>query len=323
VKTIALYDVDATAVIPNFALAKIARFHLESGDRVVSYDPNFPLEHSTFDKVYASKIFDFSDASHLDSERMVIGGSGWDGALGPRARKLPPEIDALAPHYGLYPWFKHNMGYAMRGCRFRCGFCSVWSREGHAHAYARIRDLIVQDSNFLILLDNDFFGNPLWRERIAEIRTLDLKVCFSQGLNIRIITDEQCRALASVQFTNIQDSRRQLYFAWDLFKDERLILRGIERVKAAGIKPWQMSFYVLIGHNTTPQEDMHRVRTLHDQGADIYVMAMDRTDDYQQKFQRWVNGHISNHNRPSFVPFEEYRRGVKNTQSVVGFADRR
>ncbi len=309
---VALYDVDATAVLPNFALAKLARFHLERGDRVSAYDPGFPLAKSTYDKIYASKIFDFSDGAHLDPAHMEIGGSGWDGALGPHAKKLSPEIDALAPHYGLYPWFKHNMGYAMRGCRFRCDFCSVPTREGHAQAYARVRDLLVQDSDFLILLDNDFFGNPQWHERIAEIRALDLKVCFSQGLNIRIITEEQCRALASVRFTNLRDTRRQLYFAWDRFRDGRLILRGIERVKTAGIKPWQMSFYVLIGHDTTPDEDMHRVRALHDQGVDIYVMPKDRRDDYQQSFQRWVNGHISNHRRlDSFVPFNEYRRGVK------------
>jgi hypothetical protein len=310
VVNVALYDVDATA-LPNFALAKLARFHLERGDRVSAYDPRLPLMHSAYDKIYASKIFDFSDGAHLDSARMEIGGSGWDGTLGPLAKKLPAEVDSLAPHYGLYPWFKHNMGYAMRGCRYRCDFCSVPAREGHARAYAGIRDLIVQDSDFLILLDNDFFGNPQWKERIAEIRSLDLKVCFSQGINIRIITEEQCQALASVRFTNLRDTRRQLYFAWDRFRDGRLILRGIDRVKSAGIKPWQMSFYVLIGHDSTPEEDMVRVRTLHEQGVDIYLMAKDRRDDYQKSFQRWVNGHISNHRRPnSFVPFNEYHRGV-------------
>jgi len=306
---IALYDVDATAVLPNLALSKLAQFHLDRGDYVSTY---VPLLQDTYDKIYASKIFDFSDDSYLDPARMEIGGSGWDGALGPHAKKLPSEIDNMIPHYGLYPWFIHNMGYAMRGCRFRCDFCSVPTREGHAFAYAHIRDLIVQDSDFLILLDNDFFGNPQWRECIAEIQSLDLKVCFSQGLNIRIITEEQCRALASVRFTNLRDTRHQLYFAWDRFRDERLILRGIERVRGAGIKPWQMSFYVLIGHDTSPEEDMYRVRLLHDQGVDIYVMPKDRRNDYQQSFQRWVNGHISNHNRrSSFVPFDEYRRNVK------------
>lgn len=305
---VALYDVDATAVIPNFALAKIARYHLERGDTVEAFDVGFPLNHGSFDKIYASKIFDFSDGSHLDPSRMEIGGSGWGSTDEEKKKKLPAEIDDLQPHYHLYPWFKHNMGYAMRGCRFRCDFCSVPFREGKARSAAAISELIVQDSDFLILLDNDFFGNPLWRERIEELRKRDLRVCFSQGLNIRIITEEQARALASVRFTNLRATRSQAYFAWDIFDDERLIKRGIERVEAAGIKRWQMSFYVLIGHDTTPEQDMHRIHTLHDLGVDMYVMPKNRKDEYQKAFQKWVNAHLSNHHRPSFVPWEDFRR---------------
>lgn len=56
--------------------------------------------------------------------------------------------------------------------------------------------------------------------------------------------------MASVRFWNLSLSRRQVYFAWDRFQDERLIDAGIERVLAAGIKAWQMAFFVLIGYDT-------------------------------------------------------------------------
>ena len=36
----------------------------------------------------------------------------------------------------------------------------------------------------------------------------------------------------------------------------------------------------------TPEEDMHRVMTIHSWDADPFVMAYDRKDEYQRKFQR-------------------------------------
>jgi hypothetical protein len=196
----------------------------------------------------------------------------------------------------------------MRGCRFRCKFCVVPEKEGKPKAHNTIEEIWTnRSSNFVVLLDNDFFGNPLWRERIAEIRKLNLKVCFSQGLNIRIITEEQCRALASVRFWNLNQSRRQVYFAWDRFNDEKLIDAGIERVRAAGIKAWQMGFFVLIGFDTTPEQDLYRVMKLKNLGCDPYVMPFNGDDPYQKSFKRWVN------RKALFksVKWEDYRGSVK------------
>jgi hypothetical protein len=50
------------------------------------------------------------------------------------------------------------------------------------------------------LLDNDFFGQPVWRERIAEIRDGNFKACFSQGINPRCIREEAAEAIASIDY---------------------------------------------------------------------------------------------------------------------------
>jgi len=290
---IALYDVDST--IPNLALMKLARHHKERGDEVVWYDALWTL---TYDRIYASKIFDFSDGKLLDPERMEIGGTGWD-----LKSALPPEVERLQPDYSLYGYL-HNIGFTMRGCRFRCKFCVVPEKEGRPQTNNTVGEIWQQrDSDFIVLLDNDFFGNPEWRERIAEIREHDLRVNFSQGLNIRIITEEQATALASVRFTNLHATKKQVHFAWDRWRDARLIRRGFERCVAAGIKPWQMAFYVLIGFDTTHEQNLERVMTLASWGCDPYVMPYDRGDPYQKAFTRWVN------HRAIFktIPWDDYR----------------
>jgi hypothetical protein len=301
---VAIYDVDSK--IPNLALMRLSTFHKERGDNVEAYSPLFK-DH--YDHIYASRLFNFSDGSLLDPERMEIGGTGWD-----MKKSLPAQVEALTPDYSFYG-YSHSIGFTMRGCRFNCKFCVVPQKEGKPKSNSTIGEIWTQrDSNFVVLLDNDFFGNPDWRERIAEIRHFDLKVNFSQGLNIRIITDEQAHALASVKFWNYPQTRRQVYFAWDRFQDERLIDAGIERVKAAGIKAWQMAFYVLIGFDTTPEQDMYRVTKLRDLGCDPYVMPFNKADLYQKRFARWVN-HRAIFNS---VAWEDYRIGVKNPDDGDG-----
>ncbi len=301
---IGLYDVDST--IPNLALMKLSAYHKEQGDRVESFLP--VMNAGQFDKVYASAIFkdqpddDLSDHSYLKPDQMEIGGSGWD-----LHKNLPAEVERCSPDYSFYN-YPHSIGFTQRGCRFRCSFCDVPVKEGRPKSVNTIEEIWTnRGSDFVVLLDNDFFGNPEWQERITEMRKHDLSVCFSQGLNIRIITDEQCQALASVRFWNLHHNRRQVYFAWDRFQDEKLIDAGIERVIAAGIKPWRMAFFVLIGFDTTPEQDLYRVIKLQKLGCDPFAMPYRKNDPYQKRFVRWVN-HRAIFNS---VKWEDYRTGVR------------
>lgn len=301
---IGLYDVDST--IPNLALMRLSAFHKERGHEVMSFLP--AMRTDAFDKVYASTVFkdspddDLSDHSYLRPEQMEIGGSGWS-----LENRLSPEVHRCVPDYSIYN-YKHSIGFTARGCRFNCKFCIVPKKEGRPKHENTIDEIWSQrDSNFVVLLDDDFFGGPQWPERVAELQKNDLKVCFSQGLNIRIITDEQCKALASLRFWNLKMTRGQVYFAWDRFKDEKAIDAGIARVLAAGIKPWQMAFFVLIGFDTTEEQDLYRVTKLSKLGCDPFAMPYKNKDPYQKAFARWVN-HRAIFNT---VAWEDYRSGVK------------
>tara|TARA_R100001530_G_C4292621_1_gene148423 strand:- start:45 stop:944 length:900 start_codon:yes stop_codon:yes gene_type:complete len=276
---VAIYDVDSK--IPNLALMKISKFHKQKGDSVEMYNP---LWLDTYDKIYASTVFDFSDKSLLIPEKMEIGGTGYD-----TNRNLDQEIEDCKPDYTIYN-YKHSIGFTMRGCRFVCKFCVVPQKEGRPKPNNTIDEIWTnRDSNFIVLLDNDFFGNQDWKKRIKEIRDYELKVNFSQGLNIRIITEEQAKAVASVNFSTISGKTKSVHFAWDRINDEKWIDKGIERCIKAGIKEYQMSFYVLIGFDSSPEEDYHRVMKLKNYGCDPYVMPYNKKDHYQKSFARWVN----------------------------------
>lgn len=276
---IALYDVDSK--IPNLALMKISEYYKQQGHTVERFEP---LWMDSYDKVFASTVFSFSNKHLLDKERMEIGGTGWS-----IEKNLPPEIEAMKPDYTFYN-YPHSIGFTMRGCRFNCKFCVVPKKEGRPKPFNTVEEIWTnRKSDFIVLLDNDFFGNPQWRERIDEIKRHNLKINFSQGLNIRIITDEECKALASINFRNINNNSRMVHFAWDRFNDEKLIDAGIARVLNAGIKPYQMTFYVLIGFDTTEEQDLYRVNKLKQLGCNPFVMPFNKSDYYQKRFTRWVN----------------------------------
>ncbi len=301
---VGLYDVDSK--IPNLALMKLSTYHRSRGDHVELYRP---LANGSYSKIYASKVFLYSDAPYL-TENMEKGGTGFD-----LTTKLPPEVEDLVPDYSLYG-YPHSIGFTMRGCRFRCKFCVVPKKEGRPEGSKTIPEIWTnRESRFVVLLDNDFFGQPHWRERIDEIRSLSLLVNFSQGLNIRLITQEQAEALATVKFRNLRNTDRQVFFAWDRINDEGLIVDGIKRVESAGIKPRYMAFYILVGFDSTPEEDMRRICMIRDLGCDPYVMPYDRKDPYQRRLARWVN------HKAIFgsVKWEEYKnyKATKKGESAV------
>ena len=276
---IAIFDVDSK--IPNLALMKISAWHKSLGDDVEHY---MPLLRDTYDIIYASRLFNFSDDSMLSDERMIIGGTGWD-----IKKTLPPHIEDLVPDYSIYR-YPHNIGFTMRGCRLKCSFCVVPEKEGKPYGVSTMEEIWTQrDSDFVVLLDNDFFGNPDWGSRIEEIKELELKVNFNQGLNIRNLKEDQAEALAKVDFRTLSGKSKQVNFAWDDPRHEKLIHKGIKTCIEAGINPYQMGFYVLIGYHSTPEEDLHRVEVLRDYGCEPFVMPYSKDDPYQSRFARWVN----------------------------------
>lgn len=280
-RKIGIYQVDGK--IPNLALMKVCGYHETIGDEVSVY--NGILFAEQYDIIYASKLFGFTPMPQIP-DNMIIGGTGIDFY-----NKLPVEIENATPSYSLYPNCDYHLGFSMKGCRFNCKFCCVPKKEGRPYNYNAIDEILINPNggNRLMLLDNDFFGGENWKGNLERIIELKLKVCFVQGLNIRIITDEQAELLSKCDYRNSKFNKKYLTFAWDKFRDEKLIINGIERCVRSGIPTKNMQFFVLIGFDTTPEQDMHRVEMLRNLGAMPYVMPYNKDDKYQKAFTRWVN----------------------------------
>jgi len=241
--------------LPNLALMRLSAWHRALGDEVHYYrTASRGLFEPAYDKVYGSAIFDFSaeKVARFRSEfpEAIVGGTG-SGSSVTVEDIVPGQFTAL--DYSHWPAFTASLGFTQRGCRFNCGFCVVPAKEGKPQVAATIADIWRGEPwpKHLHLLDNDFFGQPktAWKARLSEVREGGFDVCFNQGVNVRVVTDEIAAELASVRFRDNEFKVRRLYTAWDSLGDEALFMRGVDRLKAAGIGLSAVLAYMLVGYD--------------------------------------------------------------------------
>jgi hypothetical protein len=248
----------------NIALMKLSAWHKKRGDEVVLVD----LSSLKCDRFYGSKIF--------------MGGSGFD-----LKSELPKDIESQIPDYELY---KHSngtsIGFTSRGCIRDCGFCIVKEKEGG------IRETVFDwiTSPNVLLLDNNFLASPKWKEKLEYFIRQRLKVCFSQGLDIRLVNEENSNLLSQVDYRDNHFQKKRLYFAFDDPKLEQTIIEKVNLLKQFGIKAEEMLFYVLVGYNTTFDEDTQRCKVLNDLGCLPFIMLYNSTrKPLLRKLARWIN----------------------------------
>lgn len=299
-------DADSKAGFPNLALMKISTWHKRQGDSVdlIKGIPEAP-PLVDYDKVYISCIF-YQNASAANTYARMFECDVSVGGIGVGYENLSHEIEHIMPDYDLYG-VDFSMGYTSRGCIRKCPWCVVPAKEGGIKDNAPISEFWDRRHGKVLLLDNNFQASPNWRENIAFLIEHDLKVNFSQGLDIRLVNKEFASALSQVKYYSWSFKTRSLHFAFDTMKVERAVRRGIARLKANGIHSRHLMFYVLVGYDTTLEQDIERVQILHKLGAIPYIMRYNQNHgdgrilDY---LARWVNRRYY-----QFIPFESYEQG--------------
>lgn len=259
---------------PNLALMKSATWYEQQGHKVKIYDPLF--DHP--DLILASKIFDFTPDYQYFPEGVPVVRGGIDYDI---KSELPPETENCCPHYELFGC-DYAMGFTTRGCIRKCKFCKVPEKEGHIRAVGDIYDFW-RGQKQLMLLDNNLTAMPEQFERICKQLTKEKIITdFNQGLDIRLINADMAKLLSKVRLW------KQIHFAFDNVGLESAVRRGIEILTSNGVAHHKIMFYVLIGFDSTPEEDIYRVELLRSLKVDPFVMPFNKNRCYQRNFTRWV-----------------------------------
>ena len=310
---IGLIDVDAESrgksTFPNLALMKISAWHKKRGDQVEWYSP---LLSPHMNKVYMSKVFGNEYTKeypyYVDADEIIKGGSGYairvvdgkevyDRSLDP---PLPEEIDHIMPDYTIYDIYDTAYGFLTKGCPNNCDFCHVSQMQGRCvHTFARLSEFWKGQKN-IVLLDPNLTASKDWDMLIQDLIDSGARVDFTQGLDLRFLTEKKIEDLNKVKWKSI-------HFAWDQpDKDMRpmldMAMQGLQKARKETV-----TVYVLTNFNSTHEQDLHRIMQIREAGAQPYVMIYRKPTApvITRKLQHWVN-------QPNIfwsVPtFEQYNR---------------
>ncbi len=332
---------------PNHALMRIAAHHRDRGDEVeLRHIGNVRAAESgmfdDFGQVYVSAIFEWSRpvAARLQQiyPTAIMGGPGLDdvpdgqgpnGLISIASRRKEATVSSLESigvttgrkDYRFWPNFQNSIGFTMRGCTMACGFCKVPVIEGRPRADELINDIWRGDPHpkNLILWDNDTFGNKGWKHVFNSIRDGGVRVSFNQGVNARLMNEENAEWLAAAPCYNAKFTERRWYTAWDNRDDEEILFRGLRWLVKYGVRPDQILVYMLIGYwpgETHESREFRRVK-LRQFGVRPYPMVYRKNETVELNgYARWVIRRID-----LMWPWEQFK-AVNYRPERIGMMDR-
>lgn len=272
---IGLVDVDGHN-FPNLALMKISSYHKTKGDNVEWASPLF----GNYDIVYKAKVFTFTpDDQYCYGCEEEKGGTGYD-----IKKTLPNEIENIKElDYSIYPQYNYSIQFFSRGCIRHCPFCLVRDKEGYIRPVEPMN--LNPKGEWIEVLDNNFFANPNWHEAVKWL--LDKKQPVKlHGVDVRLMNEEQSYWLNKLKL------KSGVHIAWDLPQID-LTKQLKEMVKH--IKPYKITCYVLVGFNSTIEQDLFRLETLKSLGISPFVQPYrdfknERVpSQYEKDLSRWAN----------------------------------
>lgn len=279
---IGLIDVDGHK-FPNLALMKISAYHKQKGDKVSWYDI-----FDQYDIVYKAKVFTFTSDYNLvinNSREIIIGGTGYD------SDRLVPN-DNVQPDYELYntaSWYKDDTAYGFltRGCPNKCSWCIVPKKEGNIRPYMKIKE-IAQGKKNVVLMDNNVLACDWGLEQIEKIINIGVKVDFNQGLDARLIADNEdiAKLLSRVKWL------KPLRMACDQKSQMKYIKKATLLLRKHNTTPKNYFIYLLVRDISDAHERALFLKYLKlDPFAQPYRDFKNNTPPTveQKRFARWVN----------------------------------
>lgn len=220
-------------IFPNYALMKISAWHNAQGDTVEWW---VPVLH--YDRVYSSKVFDFTPDNPDLPDDAIRGGTGCRDI--PISRELPPEIDAMQPDYSIYPDCDYAIGYLTRGCPNHCRWCVVPRKEGQIRSYRRWQEIVRHDTDKLVLMDNNILACEHGIKQLEGLIGTGYQIDLNQGMDARLVTDDIADILSRLKWI------RFIRFSCDQKSQIKPIRRTIELLGRHGVKPYRIFIYLLV-----------------------------------------------------------------------------
>jgi hypothetical protein len=145
--------------------------------------------------------------------------------------------------------------------------------EGRINSEKRsIKHLIWPGHKRVILFDNNFLASSGWESVLNEIKELDLRVDFNQGLDARLISERVAKRISELKIY------RFLRISYDYPSMGRYVEKAISLLKSHGIDGRNILVYTLYNFTDSPDDLFMRIKDTLSWGAVAYPMRFQPTN---------------------------------------------
>ena len=260
---IALHDAEKEhfkhKTFPNYALMKISAYHRQQGNEVEWWNPL-----CKYDRIYSSKVFDFTPADPYLPDDAIRGGTGYRDLS--MDKTLPQEIDNMYPDYSIYPDCDYAIGYLTRGCINHCRWCVVPDKEGYIRPYRTWQEVVRQDTDKLVLMDNNILACDHGISQLQSLIGSGYRIDLNQGMDARLVTLEAAEILSRLSWI------RFIRFSCDQKAQIEPIRHTLELLGKHGVRPYRVFIYLLVTKDI--RDAAERVEALKGyKGINLYAQA--------------------------------------------------
>jgi hypothetical protein len=136
-----------------------------------------------------------------------------------------------------------------------------------------------------MIMDNNLFAvGHSWQVSVMKwFPENDIKMLSPQGWDARLLTSDRAELLWDI------DHAGGIHFAWDNMQDEGAVIEALVILERNGFNLRRdIAFYVLVGFNTTIEQDIYRCQKLKEWGTNAFVMPYKKSREIN-KLARWAN----------------------------------
>jgi len=306
--------IDADSTIPNLVLMKLSAYYKSLGYEVVLVKLNLPyypqykkkdfIVPDGYDKIYCSVIFN-GNAQYIHGDNINFGGTGYDLTI-----KLPDYIENLSPDYSIYPDNNISYGFITRGCSNHCSFCVVPQKEGKIHQVNTVQNIVQHKK--VKFMDNNILALPSHKEILQELVDMKLRCQFNQGLDIKLIDEENSYLLSKMNYLG------DYIFAFDNWSYLPIIKKKLKLLNWR--RRFTFKFFVFCHPSMELSNIVNRINYLKDNECLPYVMR--HISCWDSPYKLFYTDLASWCNQPNLIrkmTFEEFlvKRHPKNTERVT------